>query len=177
MSDPLKIHDMILHIDDGSMGGGGPIPHSDMIFYDANEWLGRGPDPKRIDGPNNDFYDYKGTLNDQEYFDWSRKDIFHYTVCVHDYYREDDLAGTKKYPGASSEVPGDDMCITWEGMENDATKQAKRFMHELGRNLGLGTSNTKDTVMYRISAESKVIDFNSNEWNSINLAGIDDTTD
>jgi hypothetical protein len=60
LSDPLQNKNIILHIDDGSMGGGGPIPHVNSIQSAVNY---------RID-PN--------------YFSPNRDNIFYYCVIAHD---------------------------------------------------------------------------------------------
>ena len=68
MSDPVKILNMILHIDDGSMGGGGPSPHKPSTSWDDLE------------------DDYFGMNSDYDkYFSKERVGIFHYCVFAHDY--------------------------------------------------------------------------------------------
>lgn len=54
-----------LHIDDGSMGGGGPIPHKDYLTEDMEDFL-----------YNNDGLDGSGNYG----FTPNRKHIFHYSV-------------------------------------------------------------------------------------------------
>ena len=169
----FKDHNIRLHIDDGSMGGGGPIPHKNSLYYDPNEywfWVDGSGDfnnPRRKAGDNDDFYDYKF---DPNHFNPNRKGIFHYALFIHDIECEG-------FPdaGAASDTPGDDICMGHEGLDSDSDV-AKRFMHELGRNFGLGTATTKDTVMYKISVEATCIDYIDDEWKSIYLGGVNDPT-
>ena len=69
MSDPLLTKNKILHIDDGSMGGGGPITHVNPLNYKEEDG-----DPNFIDD-----YFYNDALFDQD-----RQHIFHYCVFCHE---------------------------------------------------------------------------------------------
>ena len=122
----MKIIKIRLHIDDGSMGGGGPIPHMDSTSQD-------------------EFWD----IIVENYFAPERNHIFHYTCFGHvdDGYH----AGWGSRRGYYFWI-SDDMLD--EGYDSDCnwrshnTKQASLFMHELGHNLDLGDRGDKHTAMF-----------------------------
>ena len=95
-----------LHIDDGSMGGGGPIPHKDKIT---------GEEPYR-DNPT--------------YHSIERHHIFHYCVFCHEL-----TTGSlgEGWPGGLSFVIADKTCKDQWG--DDTDQIVKDFMHELGHNI------------------------------------------
>jgi hypothetical protein len=178
------------------MGGGEPIPHDDFMTFGNN-------DPNH---PNYiDFYDYKwgtdwdsgadgipgtadagednGQLDDAEkqhlsgnYFNLNRWKIFHYCIMCHECWAISDGDWTEHRAGRGEGSPpdngDDDFTIT-----KRATKVQNTFMHELGRNLGLPSTNNKNTVMYTTSAEAKKLDYLDSEWAIIQLDGITRATD
>jgi hypothetical protein len=158
----FKKHGIALHIDDGSMGGGGPIPHEKKTkFY-------------RDNGDNNDFWD-KHKINSFEttiqkgYYN-TRQSVFHYCIFAHNAESDDKSThlgkGEIPYTDKKGIEGADDLII---GDENKLKKnaelldlyglsdyydlfqtlgylppvgdadtiQAAIFMHELGHNLNL----------------------------------------
>ena len=145
---------MILHIDDGSMGWGGPIPHEDPVTdsYDklsssGEEWL----------------YDNK--------FDNERKGIFHYCIiCQH-------IQGTESR--GHGEYHDDEFTLAGNRISGtDAWCHV--FMHELGHNLGLIHYDTPKDHPFAgnscmLSWEEKYgyyIDYTEDEWKLIDLTHI-----
>ena len=101
-----------LHIDDGSMGGGGPIPHVDFVHYNTQP------------GDNNDLWDYRNN-----YFTNNRDGIFHYCLFAH---QKSDGSTTTGWGAYLS-----DTFIIYDGAPamNDWKDQRKAFLHELGHNI------------------------------------------
>jgi len=99
---------MILHIDDGSMGGGGPIPHVNSIS---------GEEPYR-DNPS--------------YHSTERHHIFHYCVFCHEI--NSGSYGEGWAGGLSFVVADKTVKDHWGDDKNDIVST---FMHELGHRLGL----------------------------------------
>ena len=112
--DAFEKHYIKLHIDAGSMGGGGPITHKDPVTgstdelsSDGEEWL----------------YDHE--------FANERNDIFHYCIICHH------IKGTESR--GHGESPGDE--FTLAGARISGTDAwCHVFIHELGHNI-LGTIN------------------------------------
>ena len=94
-----------LHIDDGSMGGGGTITHHDKFTDDVES-------------------DCK-----DNYFSNERKGIFHYCVFAH---KNKDGSNTKL---GSADGPGYFFVIFDANSDDGNKKQEIEFMHELGHNL------------------------------------------
>ena len=129
MSDPLKIDDKRLHIDSGSMGGGGPIPFTESkSLRHHGAW-----------NDFNDFFDYQ-----YNYFDYNnRKGIYHYCLYANLYaeysYTYKDYTLLKQFGGISHLGHRPYFCIFDASTLNKNAKY-KNFLHELGHNL-LGYQN------------------------------------
>jgi len=127
---------MILHIDDGSMGGGGPIPHADRLTQQIQNQL-----------LNNNYGSGSNTGFDRA----AREHIFHYAVFAH--YNED---GDENAYGLGNNY-GSFIRIYHEAVGTDSTDNAYNFMHELGHNLGLGhpsDNNDDDGNFWRWTIET-----------------------
>ena len=111
----MKNRNISLHIDDGSMGGGGPVPHEDVLTWE--EWCGYGTP----DYPTGGLYD--------QYFTHERKGIFHYCIFCHDGDHGEVGAGI---PGGDTFIICDAVCFV---------NKVNAFIHELGHNI-LGDGST-----------------------------------
>ncbi len=169
-----------LHIDDGCMGGGEGIECTEHLYYDPNEYwslkdgTGDWDTPRRKDGSNNDFYDYKF---DSNYFDPDRKGIFHYCIIA----SYIDVQGFDTNGVAEVNGPGgDDFTVGKSEISGGLTAFTKVWMHEFGHNLGLVHVNNKNTVMYGSGAENaKCIDYLYSGWKDVstNLKYVINTVD
>jgi len=161
-----------LHIDDGSMGGGGPIDHENVITMTVTQ-----------PGYKNFYDDYKGRdsngngrLDSNEviinpndgkpFFSHLRSQIFRYTIICHTY-------GTMTQQGFKELTPedgvygvndpdgNDDILIL--GITNtNPHEMALTFMHELGNNLGLDDNYVEtETCM---NPYSNTINYMDWEW-------------
>ena len=131
-----------LHIDDGSMGGGGPVPHDDDLYYNI---MVKKEKTSFLTDIMENYFRPTGTGCE------SRKGIFHYAVFCHNLHVPDsDPPGCSQ--SGSGRLNSDDprnyknACsgefFIIADNKIDTTDQAYVFMHELGHNLGLG--NDKD---------------------------------
>ena len=150
----MKNQNMICHIDDGSMGGGGPIPHDSETTED--EFLGTGiNDPDSIVG---------------KYFTKDRYQIFHYCCFGHvDDGNNNGWTHHNAYYFWISDANNDE-----PSYEID---QAQSFMHELGHNLDLydlphtypeGTVTQDDATAMRYGDHGD-IDYHWIEWKNLDL--------
>ncbi|UCE38552.1 MAG: hypothetical protein JSW00_04800 [Thermoplasmata archaeon] len=117
--DAFDDQDIILHIDDGDMGGGTEVTHqTSETFTYPDDW--------------DDYYDDHFLLYSDS-SDSHRQNVFHYALMAH-----------SKEPGSSlygeGEVAGD-MLVLYFINRVDRDFQANRFMHEFGHNI-LGTIDT-----------------------------------
>jgi hypothetical protein len=125
------------HIDDGSMGGGGPIPYKKTSFYSniINLAQNKGFDGKTLFG-----------------FTQSRKNIYHYTIILSyfmDIYRSTDHLGAT-VPNKDRICFGYLMFIADEYQKSLGKSKkawASTFLHELGHSFGL--EDLKMPVKYR----------------------------
>ena len=114
----FRTHEITLHIDDGCMGGGRPIPHEDPITGDPNV----------LSSP----WEEKFQDEDAGYFNPDRLHIFRYCVFAH---RILDNSETD-HSGISG---GDSFTVAHDVVNSmGSTAVAGTFMHELGHTLGLG---------------------------------------
>ncbi|MDG6225846.1 MAG: hypothetical protein QCI82_10085, partial [Candidatus Thermoplasmatota archaeon] len=142
-------HDIILHIDDGCMGGGkGNIPYSDMLYRNYEK---KYPHYKYYYGMTETTYNKNTFTWHSDYFNDERHGIFHYAIICH--YMDDDTCkgGSADMvwdlPQTSLNMWGypwfyaDEICLADQRIRDlgkDHSKaQASIFMHELGHNLGL----------------------------------------
>ena len=102
----MKNQNMICHIDDGSMGGGGPIPH-DNEFEFPDDW------------------DHNYNNN----FQTNRNGIFHYCVFAH----EKEGGGSRGQGGCPGYSGYTDMFVIYDEAISEGL--ASTFIHELGHNL------------------------------------------
>jgi len=107
------------HIDDGSMGGGGPIPHKWDKFPESEK---------------DKLYSETGLWS---YFTPTRHHIFHYCIFAHYGWKP-----WHNWHGGNAEHPGDTFLIFEEAWGNPS-EVAKGFMHELGHNLDLNHCDNK----------------------------------
>ena len=142
-----------LHIDDGSMGGGGPIPHVGGTSWTEFYGTGRN-DPNSITG---------------QYFTDNRYGIFHYCAYVHDITDNDWVGEAARHHWAfmisEPDVPGD--------------KEWKTFLHELGHNLEArpkpthlndeGHHQITSCIMHASSWDGT--NYCSTCWNSFDIGG------
>jgi hypothetical protein len=143
-----------LHIDDGSMGGGGPITHSDndIIVYQPQQA-----------GDLNDFQDYKDA-----YFS-GRQGIFHYCLMAHELEWNGQTWGglaNGAYPGHFSIA---------DATVINTNQQARHFMHELGHTIGLPDVGHMGDDYWSSMNEDKrfYTGYEDNEWDIIlNQGGI-----
>ena len=127
-----------LHIDDGSMGGGGPIMHyKDYLYFGVKD--PNNNDPPSGSGEYNDFYDVKSN-----YFDNNRNGMFHYCIFGHyfSWWKDgQERKGTYKAAGTGIYSGGHfflgDKRIHEINPDHVSGQQANTFMHELGHALGL----------------------------------------
>jgi hypothetical protein len=131
------------------MGGGGPIPHDDEIYYDSTAG-----EP--------DYFDYRGRdtngngridpAEETRYFSGERSTIFRYCIISH-YIRANgniDRTGRSNTPGTQFMIADGKL----SGVSS--TEWAMNFIHELGHSLGLkhpsnnnhGSNPTDVTSMY-----------------------------
>jgi hypothetical protein len=137
------------------MGGGGPIPHDDVLTDD--EFNGDGDE---------DITDTKTIYG--KYFTNERKNIFHYCVFCHDGEREQD--GTHW---------GDSFIVCDNKMDPKINDQAQTFMHELGHGLGLHKGDYKgiDTDKVSYNDYPSVMNYNWEDGKPIDYSngkGYDD---
>lgn len=127
-------HNILLHIDDGSFGGGNPILFSGSLYVEGT-----------MKGNNNDFYDLKwgngwdknsNSIIDRKIdnledgnFTYQRYRVFHYCIFGENYISAPNSTGR-------GETPGDDLFISYILLYS-SRDFAATFMHELGHNLGL----------------------------------------
>ena len=102
-----------LHIDDGSMGGGGPIPYDDRL--NNNKW--------------NNLYNNNGLDGFGNYgFTPERLHIFHYCIFAHR-----NAAGSSSVGGES--FARDDRLVIYHDVRKTTPEVVFTFLHELGHNL------------------------------------------
>ena len=127
----MKNHNMICHIDDGSMGGGEPIPHDDYIsFGDENQ--GNNPHPE--------YLNFEDDFKNGGYFNSERDNVFYYCIFAHYSwaYVFRDGEGWSWRSDRDGISSGNDMLISDNNMDPKIADQGQSFMHELGHRLGLG---------------------------------------
>ena len=161
-------HEIILHIDDGCMGGGGNL--DDTYYRYSTSYTHRGTYDDY-----NDFFDYKHNFFDST----NRNGIFHYCLIAHYKYDIDSGSVQKNKGGTTYLGYTSDFAIWGEG----SSDYAKSFQHELGHNLlgnkhdathngGIylddkGHHNIKSCIM---ESSSKGSDYCSRCWSELNLA-------
>ncbi|MFO8050436.1 MAG: hypothetical protein R6V01_01900 [Thermoplasmatota archaeon] len=160
-------HQILLHIDDGCMGGGGSIEFDKYLaFYDTDpgsrkDAVGGNPSKpatKSVEGM------WDGTYKDSSgnnYFDSDRIDIFHY--CVLGYHASYTRSAGKPHGRAAMDLysgsydddtQGDFLALWMKACEEDNKDSsewiASFFMHELGHCFGLNADG-----LYKQSDHSK----------------------
>lgn len=133
--DVFAEHNIVLHIDDGELGGGAETEESVDILH------------VNIGGPMNDFYDFK-----EKYFTASRQGIFYWCLmAANKVYRGKNEVGGFNV-GASFVVAG-----TWTSVGAGSV-----FMHELGHGLGLSENifDGIDSNKYSFSEYRSVMNYN-----------------
>lgn len=127
-------HNMVLHIDDGELGGGAETQESVEILYDNR------------DGPMNDFYDFM-----EKYFTPKRRGTFYWclTTTQRVYLGGEEVGG---YNAGSIFVVG-----------RAALNPGPAFMHELGHALGLSENDFDgiDSEKYSFIEYRSVMNYNS----------------
>lgn len=120
----MKNHSIVLHIDDGSMGGGGPVPHHKNLVDLTHH------------GVYHDFND----LYDYQYFYFNfimKREIFHYCLIAHKH--GDYVEGKDKYyemdTGGETYLGYHPNFILFGASDRFEKYSAHVFMHELGHNL------------------------------------------
>jgi hypothetical protein len=151
-------HGIVLHIDQGELGGGEETEERPNILYDNR------------DGPMNDFYDFE-----QKYFTPSRRGVFYW--CL--------ITSGATYLG-QKEVGGFNVgdIFTVAGTWSSDAFLGSAFMHELGHALGLDNSDFDgiDSRKYSFDEYRSVMNYNApydfydysdgppfNEWEHINF--------
>ncbi|RLF69216.1 MAG: hypothetical protein DRN57_01380, partial [Thermoplasmata archaeon] len=112
---PFGKHDIALHIDDGCMGGGESIKHTETLSEDEF----------------NDLFDKK--YNTNEGFTQSRKKIFHYCIFADNIW----TGRSGKSYSSNKFVVADGHSVVNPIIGSHVKGQAGSFMHELGHSLGL----------------------------------------
>ncbi|MFA5771359.1 MAG: hypothetical protein WC974_01325 [Thermoplasmata archaeon] len=169
-------HGIILHIDDGNMGGGTIVsPHN------YNVGLENG----------GTFY----TVYKSNNFATTRNGIFYYCLFVHRI-----CMNGADSTGWAEDIPGDDFGIGDDNIRSvvyplrpfDSPEflQAVVFMHELGHALGLLHIDSNDNVpdnpneaksamwttenWIQMITQTLYLDYHQNEWAALNFAGLND---
>lgn len=152
-------HGMVLHIDQGELGGGSETEERPSILYDIK------------DLPMNDFYDFE-----QKYFTPSRRGVFYWCFIT---------SGAVRYR-SGKEVSGLNFGngFTVAGTWGSDEYLGSVFMHELGHGLGLNSNDFDgiDSYKYSFSEYRSVMNYNApynsfdysdgppfNDWEHINF--------
>lgn len=150
-------HGIVLHIDQGELGGASETPESLGILYDNR------------DGPMNDFYDFR-----KKYFTASRVGVFYWCLITTSrvYIGENEWGGFNV---------GDSFTVAGTGLDS---WRGSAFMHELGHGLGLNRVDFDgiDSEKYSFSEYGSVMNYNApyeffnysdgplfNDWAHINF--------
>jgi hypothetical protein len=146
-------HNIVLHIDDGSMGGGESIPHfytkiehPNGLLFDDSWYIGidafdlfniRDGDPLDLNSDG---------IKNGPYFEYNRRDIFHYALIAHN--RLTYIPETESWEmrdntfGITTGGRHDYLLLFGTAIENEPDIELwEVFIHELGHNL-VGLSNT-----------------------------------
>ncbi|MFA5771989.1 MAG: hypothetical protein WC974_04585 [Thermoplasmata archaeon] len=162
-------HYIALHIDDGWMGGGTSVTHyTDNIPYNSQTQF----DIFNFKGGETTDLNGDGVLEPRR-FSVNRYDIFHYCVYVHS------IDGGE----GKGDVGGDTFAIG-KGVISSIPREAVCFMHELGHNLLGGPPNhfivdpnggrhcgDQNCVMYYTGSTNNNLNYCSDCWNALDLAG------
>lgn len=171
--DAFDAQNIVLHIDDGSMGGGGSIGYEEYITFGQD-------DPAHPEYP--DFYDdYKNGGQ----FSNNRDDIFHYVIFC-DKCWADSGGGFNSNRAGRGEINGDDFVVC-------SSQSPYTFIHELGHNLDLSHSmesdgsfpyadytsenDAKKSVMFYSSAQATNGYTYDELWKYIDLKGVSNPLD
>ena len=152
-------HGMVLHIDQGELGGGSETEERPSILYDNK------------DGPMNDFYDFE-----RKYFTPSRRGVFYWCFITSGAVR---LRSGEEVGGLNF-GNGFTVAGTWSTNEY----LGSTFMHELGHGLGLNSNDFDgiDSYKYSFSEYRSVMNYDApynffdysdgppfNDWEHINF--------
>jgi hypothetical protein len=131
-------HNIILHLDQGELGGGSQTEEGADILYDNKE------------GPMNDFYDFR-----KKYFTPSRAGVYYWCLMT----SGPAYLGEKEVGGFSVGVG---FVVVAEIWMRDGTV-GSAFMHELGHGLGLNSDDFDgiDSDKYSFNQYRSVMNYNS----------------